>query len=178
MSTSPPSSRDRSPIPDEHRPLLDRESQIADNGTIERQPESAEGENDVPIPPEPSAANLVLTLGSTWVGVFLAALGRTSKAQAKTVANNTTDTTIIATLSAPISTSFHSFTLLSWIATGYLIANAALQPLSGRLTDIFGRRSGLLFSNVFFAAGNLICGLAKEGWVIILGRVVAGMGGG
>jgi MFS family permease len=53
-----------------------------------------------------------------------------------------------------------------------------LQPLSGKLTDIFGRRTGLVFSNVFFLIGNLICGLAKAEWVMISGRVVAGMGGG
>lgn len=88
------------------------------------------------------------------------------------------DSTIIATLSAPISTSFNSLSLLSWLASAYLIANAALQPLSGRLTDILSRRTGLIFSNIFFALGNLICGLAQEEWVIILGRVVAGMGGG
>jgi len=64
------------------------------------------------------------------------------------------------------------------LASSYLIANAALQPLSGRLTDIFSRRTGLIYSNAFFAAGNLICGLAKEEWVIILGRIVAGIGGG
>jgi MFS family permease len=68
--------------------------------------------------------------------------------------------------------------LLSWLASAYLIATAALQPLSGRLTDILSRRTGLIFSNVFFAAGNLICGLATKEWVMILGRVVAGMGGG
>jgi MFS family permease len=88
------------------------------------------------------------------------------------------DSTIIATLATPISDSFNSFTLISWIASAYLIANAALQPLSGKLTDIFGRRAGLIFSNVFFLAGNLICGLAQSSWVMILGRVVAGMGGG
>lgn len=88
------------------------------------------------------------------------------------------DSTIVATLSAPISSSFNSFSLLSWLATSYLISNAAFQPLSGRLTDIYSRRWGLVFSNVFFAAGNLICGLAKTQWAIILGRVVAGIGGG
>jgi MFS family permease len=59
-----------------------------------------------------------------------------------------------------------------------LISNAAFQPLSGRLTDIYSRRAGLIFSNVFFAAGNLICGLAKSEGTIVLGRVVAGIGGG
>ncbi|KAF9636349.1 putative mfs multidrug protein [Lasiodiplodia theobromae] len=118
--------------------------------------------SDIPLADEPSTAKLVLTLGSCWVGVFLAAL----------------DSTIIANLSAPISDSFHSFTLFSWLATAYLIANAAIQPLSGRLTDIFSRRTGLVISNIFFGAGTLICGLAKSQNVMILGRVVAGMGGG
>ncbi|KOC12809.1 hypothetical protein AFCA_002865 [Aspergillus flavus] len=111
---------------------------------------------------EPTTKEVILILGSVWVGVFLAAL----------------DTTVVATLTGPISSSFHSFSLLSWLATGYLIANAASQPLSGRLTDIFSRRTGLIFSNVFFAVGNLICGLAKSEGVIVLGRVIAGIGGG
>ncbi|KAL5336669.1 major facilitator superfamily domain-containing protein [Aspergillus crustosus] len=111
---------------------------------------------------EPSTKELLLVLSSIWLGVFLAAL----------------DTTIVATLTGPISSSFNSLPLLSWLATAYLISNAACQPLSGRLTDIFSRKTGLLFSNVVFAAGNLICGLAQKQWTIILGRVVAGIGGG
>ncbi|KAJ9148260.1 Multidrug resistance protein fnx1 [Pleurostoma richardsiae] len=107
-------------------------------------------------------AKLALILGTSYLGVFLGAV----------------DSTIIATLSAPISSEFHSLSLLSWLATAYLIANAACQPISGRLTDIFGRGPGLVFSNVFFAAGNLICGLAQSDGVMILGRVVAGIGGG
>lgn len=81
-------------------------------------------------------------------------------------------------MSGPITASFNSGTLFSWIASGYLIANAACQPLSGKLTDIYGRRAGLVFATTFFAAGTLICGLAQTGTVEILGRVVAGMGGG
>ena len=60
----------------------------------------------------------------------------------------------------------------------YLIALAIVQPLSGKLTDIFGRRAGLLFSCVFFAIGNAICGAARSKSVIILGRAAAGIGGG
>ncbi|KAI0016242.1 major facilitator superfamily domain-containing protein [Xylariomycetidae sp. FL0641] len=105
---------------------------------------------------------LWLILCTCWVGVFLGAI----------------DSTIIATLSAPISSEFKSLSLLSWLATAYLISNAACQPISGRLTDIFGRGPGLVFSNIFFAAGNLICGLAQDANVMILGRVVAGIGGG
>jgi MFS family permease len=103
-----------------------------------------------------------LTLSATWVGVFLGAV----------------DSSIMATLSAPIASEFHSLSLLSWLATAYLIANATFQPLSGRLTDIFGRGPGLVFSNAMFALGNLICGLAKDETGMILGRVIAGIGGG
>ncbi|KAL1876586.1 hypothetical protein VTK73DRAFT_9250 [Phialemonium thermophilum] len=111
---------------------------------------------------EVTGPRLYLILGTSYVGVFLGAV----------------DASIIATLSAPISSEFHSLSLLSWLATAYLIANAACQPLSGRLTDIFGRGAGLVFSNLAFAAGNLICGLSQSEGVMILGRVVAGVGGG
>lgn len=85
---------------------------------------------------------------------------------------------MVATLITPISSSLSSLSLLSYLATGYLIANAACQPLSGKLTDIFSRRYGLLFSNIFFALGTAICGLAPSAEVLILGRVIAGIGGG
>ncbi|KAH8663993.1 putative MFS multidrug transporter [Xylariales sp. PMI_506] len=111
---------------------------------------------------EVTGARLWTILCTGWVGVFLGAV----------------DASIIATLSAPISSEFKSLSLMSWLAASYLIANAACQPLSGRLTDIFGRGPGLVFSNIFFAAGNLICGLAQSEGVMILGRVVAGIGGG
>lgn len=155
---------------DPHAPPLER-SPLLGNGrnasTIDANENNtaaadAQEDNDVPIAEEPSTAKLLLVMGSIWVGTFLAAL----------------DSTIVATLSAPISASFNSLSLLSWLASAYFIANAALQPLSGRLTDILSRRTGLIFSNILFAAGNLMCGLATEEWVMILGRVIAGMGGG
>lgn len=124
-------------------------------------PEGQEEETTV-IADEVSFTKLALIMGTSWFGVFLGAV----------------DSTIIATLSAPISSDFQSLSLLSWLATAYLISNAACQPISGRLTDIFGRGPGLVFSNIFFAAGNLICGLARDQSVMILGRVVAGIGGG
>lgn len=84
----------------------------------------------------------------------------------------------MATLSVPIATSFHSLPLLVWLATAYLIASAAVQPLCGKLTDIYSRRTGLLIANLLFGVGNLTCGLATERWTMIFGRALAGMGGG
>lgn len=105
---------------------------------------------------------LILIIGTSYLGVFLGSM----------------DSTVVATLSAPISSEFQSLSLFSWLATAYLISNAAFQPLCGRLTDIFGRGPGLVLSNIIFAAGNLICGLAQDEYTMIGGRVVAGIGGG
>lgn len=64
--------------------------------------------------------SLILVMSTAWFGIFLGAL----------------DSTIIVTLSGPISSEFNSLGLLAWLATAYLIANAACQPIAGRLTDI------------------------------------------
>lgn len=84
----------------------------------------------------------------------------------------------MATLAAPIATSFNSLTMFAWLTTAYLIGQAASQPLSGKLTDIYSRRSGILLSNLLFALGNVLCGVAPNEWIMILGRVIAGLGGG
>lgn len=91
---------------------------------------------------------------------------------------NHTDSTITSTLSATIASEFGSLAVISWLGSTYLIALAVVLPLSGKLTDIFGRRAGLLFSCVFFAIGNAICSAARSKSAIILGRAAAGIGGG
>ena len=78
----------------------------------------------------------------------------------------------------PISSSFSSLKTLSWIGSAYLIGQSVTQPLSGRLTDIFGRREGLLLCNVVFGLGTLLCGVAPSESVLITGRTIAGLGGG
>lgn len=145
---------ERTPLLQSH---LDSQAAIA-NGPLA---DDATHQGEV-IEKELSFTRLALIMCTAWIGVFLSAL----------------DSTIIATLSGPISSEFHSLSAFSWIATAYLISNAACQPLSGHLTDILGRRPGLIFSNVVFAAGNLMCGLSTNQYMMIFGRVVAGIGGG
>jgi len=162
-----PTDSSREHKPSETSPLLSNGKRTAASSEADETAGFANGdrspqENNVYLAEEPSTGKTLLVMGSIWFGTFLAAL----------------DSTIVATLSAPISTSFNSLSLLSWLASAYFVAQAALQPLSGRLTDIYSRRNGLVWANVFFAAGNLICGLAKEEWVMLFGRVIAGMGGG
>ncbi|KAL2373049.1 MFS multidrug transporter [Blastomyces gilchristii SLH14081] len=156
-------SADASLAHSERTPLLGNEAAIENgSGDAGTQDSNRPDDSDVPLADELTTKQLLMVLSSVWVGSFFAAL----------------DGTIVGTIAAPISSSFNSLSLLSWLATAYLAANAACQPLSGKLTDIFSRRTGLIVSNILFGVGNLICGLAKDEWVMIFGRTVAGMGGG
>jgi MFS family permease len=85
---------------------------------------------------------------------------------------------MLATISSPISSSFGAFTQLSWILTTYAIGSAISRPLSGHLTDIFGRRKGLIVCYILFAIGTLLCGLSKQLWLFLAGRIIQGLGGG
>lgn len=148
---------------DEHTPLLEGDVPNVPVPSQQPPPAQSDGDDEVTVvQDEMSKTKLYFILGTSYVGVFLGAV----------------DGTIFATLSGQISSEFKSLSLMSWLATAYLIANAAFQPISGRMTDLFGRGPGLVFSNIMFAAGNLICGLAQTGEIMILGRVVAGIGGG
>ena len=120
------------------------------------------GDDNLASLSEPTTLQLLKIMSGVYLGAFLAAL----------------DSTLVATIAAPISASLNSMSLLSWLASAYFIANAVSQPLSGKLTDIYGRKAGLILCNACFAIGNLMCALAGTGWVLILGRVVAGIGGG
>ncbi|ODA79861.1 hypothetical protein RJ55_05458 [Drechmeria coniospora] len=155
-------SSERSPLLAPHPASRAQQEEAEEEGSASQDGSRQESEEETILAKELPFARLALVLGTSWLGVFLGAI----------------DTTIIATLSAPMASEFHSLSLFSWLATAYLISNAACQPISGRLTDIFGRGPGLVFSNVTFAAGNLICGLARDEYVMVLGRVVAGVGGG
>ncbi|KAK5663104.1 hypothetical protein OQA88_6520 [Cercophora sp. LCS_1] len=164
---SPPPLIDRTSSPTENTPLLDSTlpKPIDDDESQDVSDTDSDAGSIVVVVQEMSELRLILTLTTTWVGVFLGAVDAATQS-------------IIATLSGPISSDFKSMSLMSWLATAYLIANASCQPLSGRLTDIFGRGPGLVFSNLMFALGNLICGLANDRYTIVFGRVIAGIGGG
>jgi EmrB/QacA subfamily drug resistance transporter len=86
--------------------------------------------------------------------------------------------TIVAPALPAIGRSLADLDDLSWVVTAYLIAATAATPLFGKLSDIHGRRTIMLLSIGIFIVGSLACALAPTIGVLIVGRVLQGVGGG
>ncbi|MGH8199982.1 MAG: DHA2 family efflux MFS transporter permease subunit [Steroidobacteraceae bacterium] len=71
-----------------------------------------------------------------------------------------------------------SYDQATWVLTSYLIANATIIPMSGWLSDVFGRKRYYMASVALFTFASLCCGLAPSLTVLILARIVQGVGGG
>ena len=62
----------------------------------------------------------------------------------------------------------------SWLTLcerSYLLTVSSFQPLYGKMSDIFGRKSCLLFAYAIFGLGCLWCGLAGSMNQLIAARV-------
>src|SRR5215469_10097841 len=65
---------------------------------------------------------------------------------------------------------------LEVIVSGVLAGAAAGALAGGRLSDLFGRRRLLIATAIIFAAGALVCAFAVTAGMLILGRIVVGIG--
>ena len=70
-----------------------------------------------------------------------------------------------------------SLVQLQWITNGYLLSLASLILLGGSLGDRLGRRRVFVIGTIWFALASLLCGLAPTAEVLILARVLQGVGG-
>lgn len=88
------------------------------------------------------------------------------------------DSTIVTSLLSHIASDLNELQRIGWVATSFLIGLAAFQPLYGKLSDIFGRKSVLIICNALFGIGCLICGISYNLELLVIGRVISGIGGG
>jgi MFS family permease len=66
--------------------------------------------------------------------------------------------------------------LLSWVATAYILSSVVFLVPFGRIADIYGRRKMLLSGYIVFTLSNLFCGLSTSGSMLILFRIIQGIG--
>src|ERR1700710_2384775 len=89
------------------------------------------------------------------------------------------DTTIVNvaldTLSKDLNTPLDG---IQWVVTGYMLALAAVIPVTGWASARFGARRLYVVSLVLFTAGSALCGFAWSAESLIAARVLQGLGGG
>src|SRR5215468_2375939 len=66
----------------------------------------------------------------------------------------------------------------TWVLTSYLVSNAVVLPLSAWLSRVFGRKRYYMLCVVLFTGSSLLCGLAPSLGLLILFRILQGVGGG
>jgi DHA2 family multidrug resistance protein len=66
---------------------------------------------------------------------------------------------------------------VTWVSTGYILANVVFLPMTAYLTATFGRRNYLSVSIVVFIVASFLCGTSHSLVEIVLWRVLQGAGG-
>jgi EmrB/QacA subfamily drug resistance transporter len=88
------------------------------------------------------------------------------------------NTTMIAVALPSIIEEFDSnLETAGWLVTGYLIALAALQPVTGKLGDRLGRRPLMLIGLVAFAVVSIAASFAPNIGILIVLRVLQAVSG-
>lgn len=86
--------------------------------------------------------------------------------------------TILATALPTIVGELHGVDQMTWVITGFILASTVVMPMYGRLSDLFGRRPVILTAIGLFMVGSVVGALAGSIEILILSRVIQGLGGG
>src|SRR4051812_46608795 len=78
-----------------------------------------------------------------------------------------------------IQDSLHtSESAVAWVLTAFLLSASVATPIVGRLGDMYGKERLLMIVLGLLALGTLISAIASSLPVMLLGRVIQGVGGG
>ena len=86
--------------------------------------------------------------------------------------------TVVATAMPTIVSQLGGFELYSWVFSAYFLAQGVTIPIYGRLADLFGRKRVLFFGLTLFILGSVLCGFAHNMFVLVIFRVIQGIGAG
>ena len=115
------------------------------------------------ISEEREPAHKWLIAGSVMLGTIMAVL----------------DTSIVNVALADMSgTLGATIEQITWVVTGYMLANVLVMPIIGMLSVRFGRKNLYLTSLALFTAASMLCGLARSLETMVFVRAFQGIGGG
>ena len=67
---------------------------------------------------------------------------------------------------------------IEWVLTAYMLALAVMLPTSGWLADRFGYKRIYFFGLALFTLGSLLCGYSSTEDLLIISRIIQGLGAG
>lgn len=82
----------------------------------------------------------------------------------------------MATAIPSITAQFNSLDQLSWLASGFFLTLLGFTLIYSQWSQIFPSKVVIMFAIIVFELGSLICGVAPNMDVLILGRAIAGVG--
>jgi EmrB/QacA subfamily drug resistance transporter len=88
------------------------------------------------------------------------------------------DQTIVSTALPRIVSDLHGLNELSWVVTAYLLTSTISVPISGKLSDIYGRKKIFLIGIFIFVLGSMLSGLSHNMGELIIFRAIQGIGAG
>ena len=88
------------------------------------------------------------------------------------------DQTVVSTAMPRIITDLGGFSHYTWVTTSYIIASAVTVPITGKLTDMYGRKYSYIAGLVIFVLTSLLCGLSTTMTQLIIFRGLQGVSGG
>jgi MFS family permease len=86
--------------------------------------------------------------------------------------------TVAATAMPSIVAQLGGLALYSWVFTAFLLAQAGVTVIFGKLADIYGRRPVLIAGLGIFLVGSVLCGLSWSMESLIGFRLLQGLGAG
>ena len=84
-------------------------------------------------------------------------------------------TPVLPTIQANLHTTQSTVT---WVLTAYLLSASIFTPIMGRIGDMIGKERVFVATLIALAAGSLLAALASSVTVMIVARVIQGIGGG
>jgi EmrB/QacA subfamily drug resistance transporter len=88
------------------------------------------------------------------------------------------DQTVVGTAMPRIISELGGFNKYTWITTAYIITSAVAVPITGKLTDIYGRKYFYISGLGIFVLASIACGFSNTMNQIIVFRGIQGIGAG
>src|SRR5438552_18452025 len=67
---------------------------------------------------------------------------------------------------------------ITWVTTGFVIATVMVMPLTGFFARLFGQKRVYMFCLALFIIGSALCGMVRTLPLLVVFRVIQGMGAG